>query len=106
MARRGAEFGVSIEGQIGVDMKQVKARKDAIVKQSNQGVTNWLKSMENLTLIEGHGRLESANTVRVNGELLEADKIGDADAVLCATPDYIAKIGNPENFAICVMQNS
>jgi len=48
MARRGGEFGVRIEGQISVDMKQVKARKDAIVKQSNEGVTNWLKSIDNL----------------------------------------------------------
>ncbi len=75
MARRGGDFGVVIEGQINVDMKQVKARKDAIVKQSNNGVTNWLKTMENLTVFEGHGRLESAKSVRVNGDLLEAEKI-------------------------------
>ena len=75
MARRGGDFGVTIEGAIHVDMKQVKARKDAIVKQSNDGVTNWLKTMENLTVFEGHGRLESANSVRVNGDLLEAPKI-------------------------------
>lgn len=75
MARRGGDFGVTIDGPITVDMKQVKARKDSIVKQSSDGVTNWLKSMENLTVYEGHGRLESANTVNVNGERLEADKI-------------------------------
>ncbi len=75
MARRGNDFGVTIEGPITVDMKQVKARKDAIVKQSSDGVTNWLKTMENLTVFEGHGQLESANSVRVNGDLLEADKI-------------------------------
>ena len=75
MARRGAEFGVSIKGEIGVDMKAVKARKDAIVRSSNEGVTKWLKSMENLTVYEGHGRLESANTVRVNDDLLEAERI-------------------------------
>ncbi len=75
MARRGADFGVAIEGRIKVDMSQVKARKDTIVKQSNDGVTNWLKTMENLTVFEGHGRLESANSVRVNGDLLEAEKI-------------------------------
>jgi pyruvate/2-oxoglutarate dehydrogenase complex dihydrolipoamide dehydrogenase (E3) component len=75
MARRGSEFGVTIDGAIKVDMKQVKARKDAIVKQSNNGVTNWLKTMDKLTVYEGHARLKSANTVQVNGELLEADKI-------------------------------
>ncbi|MCH8917716.1 MAG: FAD-containing oxidoreductase [Alphaproteobacteria bacterium] len=75
MARRGGDFGIAIEGPIKVDMGQVKARKDAIVKQSNDGVTNWLKNMENLTVFEGHGRLESAKTVRVNDDLLEAEKI-------------------------------
>ena len=75
IARRGADFGVAIEGPIRVDMKQVKARKDAIVAQSNQGLTNWLKYMDGLTVYEGHGQLESARTVRVNGELLEADRI-------------------------------
>lgn len=75
MARRGAVFGVAIEGPITVDMKKVKARKDGIVRQSNDGVTNWLKNMENLTVYQGHGRFESANTVRVNGDLLEAGQI-------------------------------
>ena len=75
MARRGGDFGVAIGGDVKVDMKQVKARKDGIVAQSNQGVTNWMKSMDGLTVFEGHGRLESATTVRVNGEKLEADKI-------------------------------
>lgn len=75
MARRGGDFGVAIDGDINVDMKRVKARKDGIVEQSNQGVTNWLKNMDGLTVFEGHGSLESATSVRVNGELLEAEKI-------------------------------
>lgn len=75
MARRGADFGVAIDGTIEVDMKQVKARKDAIVSQSNQGVTNWLKNMENCTVYEGHARFEDAHRVRVSGDLLEAEKI-------------------------------
>ena len=87
MARRGSDFGVTIEGQIKVDMKQVKARKDAIVKQSNNGVTNWLKNMDNLTVYEGHGRFESANTVRVNGDLLEAERIILNVGALARIPD-------------------
>jgi len=75
MARRGDDFGVGIDGAINVDMAKVKARKDGIVAQSNTGVTNWVKNMENLTVIEGHGRLESANSVRVNDRLLQADQI-------------------------------
>ena len=75
IARRGKEFGVVIDGPINVDMKRVKARKDAVVRQSNESVTNWLRTMDNLTVYEGHGRLESANSVRINGGLLKADRI-------------------------------
>lgn len=75
MARRGMDFGIAIDGSIRVDMKHVKARKDRIVRQSNEGVTNWLKTMKNLTVYEGHGRFESANSVRVNDVLLEAEQI-------------------------------
>ena len=75
MARRGGDFGVVIDGPVSVDMKAVKARKDAVVRQSNEGVTNWLRNMENLTVYEGHGRLTGAGSVEVNGDVLEAEKI-------------------------------
>ncbi len=75
LTRRGTDFGVVIDGPIRMDMKQVKARKGAVVRQGNEGVTNWLENMENLTVYEGHGRLESARSVSVNGEMLEAERI-------------------------------
>ena len=74
MARRGHEFGVEI-ADVKMDMKKVKARKDAVVQQSNQGVTGWMKTMQGLDVYEGHGQFESSNVVSVNGEQLQADKI-------------------------------
>jgi pyruvate/2-oxoglutarate dehydrogenase complex dihydrolipoamide dehydrogenase (E3) component len=56
-------------------MKRVRARKDAVVRQSNEGVENWLKRTPNLKVYEGHGRFESPNTVRVNGDLIETDRV-------------------------------
>src|ERR1700676_2938667 len=38
MARRAAEFGVTISGPVTVDMKQVMARKNQVSGASNQGV--------------------------------------------------------------------
>jgi pyruvate/2-oxoglutarate dehydrogenase complex dihydrolipoamide dehydrogenase (E3) component len=64
-----------IGGAIAVDMKRVKERKDAVVRQSNEGLEKWLKSTENLTIYEGHARFEDAHRVRVGNELLESDKI-------------------------------
>ncbi len=75
MARRGSDFGVVIDGSITVDMKKVKARKDEIVRASTEGVERWLKGTKNLTVYEGHGRFEGPNTIRVNGEVIEGEKI-------------------------------
>ncbi len=75
IARRGADFGVMIDSPVRVDMSRVKARKDAIVQQSNQGVSNWLHKAPNVTLIEGHARFEGPHTVGVNDTLLEAEQI-------------------------------
>lgn len=75
VARNAADYGVMVDGAIHVDMAKVKARKDAVVRQSSQGVATWLKGTANLNVIEGHARFESRRTVRINGDLLEADKI-------------------------------
>ncbi len=75
MARRAKDFGVVISNPVHVDMSQVKARKDAIVAQSNQGVTQWLDNMPNLKVYRGHARFLNNHAVRVNGETLEGDWI-------------------------------
>jgi len=74
VARRGAEYGFAID-DLRVNAKQVKARKDAASTRSSKGVEEWLRGMAKCTVIEGHARFQSANTVIVNGEVLEADKI-------------------------------
>src|SRR5712664_1313549 len=42
LARRGAEYGFSTGGEVNVDMKRVKARKDYVVGLSNSGVERSL----------------------------------------------------------------
>lgn len=75
MARRAAEFGIMLDSEVQVDMKRVKARKDTIVRQSSEGVADWLRNIDNLDVIEGHARFEGPNAIRVNGDLLEANEI-------------------------------
>lgn len=75
VARRAAEFGVLIDAPVRVDMKAVKARKDAIVQQSRGGVTKWLDGMRGLTVYRGHARFVGPNAVDVGAEVLEAEKI-------------------------------
>ena len=75
LARRGAEFGFSVTGDVRVDMKRVKTRKDAISARSNKGVEDGLRATKNCTVIQGHARFQSPGTVAVNDDLLQADKI-------------------------------
>ncbi len=73
--RRAADFGVVNNGPVSVDMKLVKARKDAISGQSSAGVESWLRGMTNCTVYQGHARFESAKEVSVGSERLTADRI-------------------------------
>ena len=75
LARRGAEFGFVVDGDVPVDMKRVKARKDEISGRANSGVEEWLRGLKNCTVIQGHARFESSRSVVVNDEVLEAEKI-------------------------------
>ena len=75
VARHASDYGVNIGGSITLDMKKVKERKDAVVHRSQDGVEQWLKNTENLTVYEGHARFEDARRIRVGAELLEANKI-------------------------------
>lgn len=75
LARRAGDFGVLIDTPVKVDMARVKARKDAVVKESSEGLAKWLTETPNLTVIQGHARFEGPHTVIVNGEVLQADQI-------------------------------
>jgi pyruvate/2-oxoglutarate dehydrogenase complex dihydrolipoamide dehydrogenase (E3) component len=75
VARRAADFGVTIGGTVTVDMPRVKARKDEVVAQSTGNVEHWLRGTTNLSVITGHGRFESAHDVRVGDRLLSAPQI-------------------------------
>jgi len=74
VARRGDEYGFA-NGDVRVDMKRVKARKDAVSGRSNRGVEEWLRGLKNCTVVQGHARFQSSRTVVVNDEVLEADKM-------------------------------
>jgi pyruvate/2-oxoglutarate dehydrogenase complex dihydrolipoamide dehydrogenase (E3) component len=75
LASRAADFGVTIAGKVGMDMKSVKARKDAVSGQSRAGLESWLEHMKNCTLYRGHARFESPREVSVGTALLTADRI-------------------------------
>jgi pyruvate/2-oxoglutarate dehydrogenase complex dihydrolipoamide dehydrogenase (E3) component len=75
MARRGGEYGFS-SGDVQVDMRAVKARKDGVVRQSSDGLSAWIAGMKNVTLLWGQARFTGPRTIDVDGKrTLQADRI-------------------------------
>jgi pyruvate/2-oxoglutarate dehydrogenase complex dihydrolipoamide dehydrogenase (E3) component len=74
-ARIASSYGVTLQGEVSVDMKAVKARKDKIVLDSRNGLENYLRNMKNCTIFENHAHFESPKEIRVGGNLLTANEI-------------------------------
>ncbi len=87
MARRAGDFGVAIDGGVSVDMRRVKARKDAISGESREGVETSLRKTEHCSVFQGHARFESPNEVSVGAERLTADRIFINAGARASVPD-------------------
>ncbi|MCF6117282.1 FAD-containing oxidoreductase [Mesorhizobium muleiense] len=75
LARRAADYGVTLSGPVGVDYKAIKARKDKVSDDARGNLESWIAGMDGCTLLRGHARFETSNTVRVGDDLLSAGKI-------------------------------
>ena len=75
LTRRAGDYGVAISGAITIDMAAVKARKDAVVAKSRDGIEGWLKGMAGCTVFEGHARFTSPHDVQVGDVTLSADRV-------------------------------
>ena len=74
VARNAAQWGVRIDGAVTVDMRAVKARKDAVVEESRTSLKAWLGGTDGLTLVQGEARFSSAHTLQVGSQELRAER--------------------------------
>ncbi|MDZ7682687.1 MAG: mercuric reductase [Fodinibius sp.] len=75
MANRMSDFGVDIDGDTSVDMQKVKARKRCHRKEFTEGVENWLKGTDGLTVFEEHARFEGEKVLSVGDKKITGDNI-------------------------------
>ena len=73
-ARRGAEYGFSA-GEVRVDMRAVKARKDGVVRQSADGLGSWIGGMKHVTLVRGQARFTGKREIAVGERSLRAERM-------------------------------
>jgi len=88
VARRAADWGVRIDGNVRVDMKAVKARKDAVVEQSRSGLKKWMDGTPDLRVVWGHARFVGPHAVQVGSEVLQAAKIFVNTGARPVIPDW------------------
>jgi pyruvate/2-oxoglutarate dehydrogenase complex dihydrolipoamide dehydrogenase (E3) component len=74
LARRARDYGIRT-GKVSVEMKRVKARKDAVVANSSNGVEKWMRGSKGVTVITGHARFSGKNEISVGKKTLSAEKI-------------------------------
>ena len=70
-----------------VDMRAVKARKDAIVGASRTSLEAWLRGMERCTVFHEHAQFESSRSLRVGDAVISADRIFINVGGRAAVPD-------------------
>jgi pyruvate/2-oxoglutarate dehydrogenase complex dihydrolipoamide dehydrogenase (E3) component len=75
LARRASDYGVTIGGDVGIDMKRVKARKDKVTLDARHGLESWFEGMKNCAVIHGHASFVSPREIEVDGQRLTADQI-------------------------------
>lgn len=105
LARRGADYGIVLDGAVRVDMRRVKARADAVVANARAGVEKHLRGMSGCTVITGQARFEAPTRVRVGGQLLTAPRIfinvgGRATVPALAGIDTVAYLTNTSMLAL------
>ncbi len=112
MAQQGAEYGFQVDGTIRANMKRIRERKDQIVKESRNGLVNWMENTSGLSLIMGHARFTDNQQVMVGNELLKAEKffinsggrprlMDDADTIPYLTNKSVMELSEvPEHLVI------
>ena len=75
VARRASDYGVVVNGAVSVDMKRVKARKDAIAERSRTGVETLLRTLPHCDVYTAHARLRGPREVTVGEQVLNSERI-------------------------------
>ena len=75
VVRRAASYGVTVPGPLEFDLRRAKARADAVSTDARQGVESSLRDTAGVTVIEGHARFTSRDTIEVGEDVLSAERI-------------------------------
>lgn len=75
IARHSDELGLDLTGEVKVDFRKIKERKDQLVNESRENIEEQFNRSENISLIRGAAEFIGSHQVSVNGKTYTADKI-------------------------------
>lgn len=75
LARRGADFGVTIDAPIRIDMKRIWQRADTVSSTARNNIESWLNGMDNCTVVQGHAKFVGPHKIVVGGDIYTAPQI-------------------------------
>jgi pyruvate/2-oxoglutarate dehydrogenase complex dihydrolipoamide dehydrogenase (E3) component len=101
MARRGDEFGFEA-GDIRANMQRIKARKDAMVLKSRDGVLQWMQGLKQAEVLKGQACFVGPRTVQVGARTLQAERIFINVGGRASVPDLpgVASVPHLDNASI------
>lgn len=104
VARRAAEYGVVVSGDVGIDMKAVRSRAHDVTLNARTGLEKWFDGLDTMSVIYGHAHFEDARTIVVNGERLTAPQIFLNVGARPSIPDYPGLAGVPYLTSTSIIQ--
>jgi pyruvate/2-oxoglutarate dehydrogenase complex dihydrolipoamide dehydrogenase (E3) component len=75
VARRAADYGVVLQGPVGIDMPKVRDRARTVTMTSRSGIEAWLGGLAGCTVIRGHAAFTGPHEIAVGDERLTAPLI-------------------------------
>ena len=96
LARRAADFGVTLGGPVGIDFPAVMARTHQVVQGSRDGLGRWLRNTKNLEWITAEARFAAPDTLALSdGRRLRAPRIFLNVGARPIVPGWLAAGGAP-----------
>src|SRR5262245_37771860 len=99
--RHASEFGLKLEGDIGVDYAQMATRRDQVVKRLWTGLKS-LVDKNKVTWVGGRGKLDGPTTIRVQqapeteGGASPGERVLKATDVILATGSRVRSVAGIE----------
>lgn len=103
-ARHGQDLGVFVPEGVRIQLRQVKQRKDALVKESREALQKSLDGNSHISLIRAEARFTGFKTLEADGRRLFAEQIFINTGASTRVPEGFSKVDYLTNESILELE--